>query len=106
MTVRRCDWVRSVTDAFAAEGFIAVAPDLLSGVTPAGSDHPFFVGETRVIPTVAAIGPRARTSRLDAVRSWALDLPVANGRLGMVGSVGARRPASPTRSTSPSCMRW
>ena len=58
---------------------------LLSGVTPAGSDHPFLVGETRVIPTVAAIGPRERTSRLDAVRSWALDLPGANGRLGMVG---------------------
>ena len=54
-------------------------------MTPAGSDHPFLVGETRVIPTVAAIGPRERTSRLDAVRSWALDLPGANGRLGMVG---------------------
>ena len=79
------DWVRSVADAFAAEGFIAVAPDLLSGVTRAGSDHPFFVGETRVIPTVAASGPRERTSRLDAVRSWVLDLPAANGRLGMVG---------------------
>src|SRR5512132_3255505 len=25
------DWVRSVADALAAEGFIAVAPDLLSG---------------------------------------------------------------------------
>ena len=47
--------------------------------------EPFLVGETRVIPTVAAIGPRERTSRLDAVRSWALDLPGANGRLGMVG---------------------
>ena len=79
------DWVRSVADAFAAEGFIAVAPDLLSGVTRAGSDHPFFVGETRVIPTVAASGPRERTNRLDAVRSWVLDLPAANGRLGMVG---------------------
>ena len=79
------DWVRSVADAFAAEGFIAVAPDLLSGVTPAGSAHPFLVGETRVVPSVTMIGPRERTSRLDAVRSWALGLPASSGRLGMVG---------------------
>ena len=29
--------------------------------------------------------PRERTSWLDAVRAWALDLPAADGRLGMVG---------------------
>ena len=79
------DWVRSVADAFAAEGFIAVAPDLLSGVTPDGGEHPFFVGEARIVPTVTMVGPRERTTRLDAVRSWALDLPAANGRLGAVG---------------------
>ncbi len=55
------DWVRSITDAYAAEGFIAVAPDLLSGMAPDGR------------------------SRLDAIRSWALDLPATNGRVGIVG---------------------
>lgn len=79
------DWVRSVADAFAAEGFVTVAPDLLTAATPAGSDHPFFLEETRIVPTVARIGPRERTTRLDAVRAWALDLPMANGRAGMVG---------------------
>ena len=68
------NWVRSVADAFAAEGFIAVAPDLFAGVTPGG-----------IIPTAPRITPRPRTSWLDAVRAWALDLPAANGRLGMVG---------------------
>ncbi len=68
------NWVRSVADAFAAEGFIAVAPDLFEGVTPGG-----------IIPTAPRITPRQRTSWLDAVRAWALDLPAANGRLGMVG---------------------
>ena len=79
------NWVRSVADAFAAVGFIAVAPDLLSGVTSAGSRQPFYLLETRVVPTVTMIGHRERRSWLDAVRSWALDLPVADGRLGMVG---------------------
>ena len=79
------NWVRSIGDAFAAEGFIAVAPDLLSAATPAGSDHPFFLEETRVVPTVSRISSRELTARLDAVRSWALDLPAASGPLGMVG---------------------
>lgn len=67
-------WVRSVADALAAEGFIAVAPDLFAGETPGG-----------LFPTEPGIRPRERTSWLDAVRAWALDLPAADGRLGMVG---------------------
>ena len=39
----------------------------------------------RIVPTVNAIGARERTSRLDAVRTWALGLPVADGRVGIVG---------------------
>ena len=38
-----------------------------------------------IIPTAPRIEPRERTSWLDAVRAWALDLPAADGRLGMVG---------------------
>ena len=30
------DWVQSVTDEFAAAGCVAIAPDLLSGMTPDG----------------------------------------------------------------------
>ncbi len=82
---RLSDWVRSVADALAAEGFLAVAPDLLSGPTPDGSDEAYFGGEDGLIPAVALIGPRERTRRLDAVRSWALNLPAASGRLGLVG---------------------
>ena len=79
------DWVRSVADAFAAEGFVAVAPDLLTGMAPDGGDGRFFVDGTRIVPTVDAIGPVERTSRLDAVRTWALGLPAADGRVGIVG---------------------
>ena len=68
------NWVRSVADALAAEGFIAVAPDLFAGVTPGG-----------LFPTEPGIRPRERTSWLDAVGAWALDLPATDGRLGIVG---------------------
>src|SRR5688572_27501339 len=30
------DWIRSVADQLAADGFIAIAPDLLSGIGPNG----------------------------------------------------------------------
>ena len=79
------DWVRSVADAFAAEGFVAIAPDLLKGMAPGGGDGRFFLDGMRIVPTVNAIGARERTSRLDAVRTWALDLPVAEERVGVVG---------------------
>ena len=75
-------WVRSIADALAAEGFLAVVPDLPSGLTPEGS---ILGGEDGLVPAVALIGPGTRTRRLDAVRSWALDLPAAEGRLGLVG---------------------
>ena len=75
-------WVRSIADALAAEGFLAVAPDLPSGLTPEGS---ILGGEDGLVPAVAMIGPGTRMRRLDAVRSWALDLPAADGRVGLVG---------------------
>ena len=67
------DWVRSIARALAAEGFIAVAPDLLASVTPGGS-FPLPHGR-----------PHERTSWLSAIRAWALDLPAANGQVGVVG---------------------
>ena len=79
------DWVRSVADAFAAEGFVAVVPDLLKGMAPGGGDGRFFIDGMRIVPAVNAIGARERTRRLDAVRTWALGLPVADGRVGIVG---------------------
>jgi len=77
------DWVRGVADTFAREGFIAVAPDLLSGMGPNGGGTD-SLGEdaTKVIRTLT---PEAVATRLDAVRAYALGLPAANGKVGSVG---------------------
>jgi len=77
------DWVRGVTDQLASDGFIAVAPDLLSGMGPNGGGTE-SLGEdvTKVIRTLT---PEAVTARLDAVRAYALGLPAANGKTGSVG---------------------
>src|ERR1700716_3846473 len=36
------DWVENVADEFAAAGYIAIAPDLLSGMAPNGGRTPDF----------------------------------------------------------------
>jgi carboxymethylenebutenolidase len=79
------DWIRGVADQFAAEGFIAVAPDLLSGMGPAGGGTASLGERDNVVATIRTLEPDERTRRLNAVRTYALDIPAGNGRLGSVG---------------------
>ncbi len=77
------DWVRGVTDQLAKDGFIAVAPDLLSGMGPNGGGTDSLGEEvTKVIRTLT---PETVAARLNAVRAYALGLPAANGKSGTVG---------------------
>ena len=77
------DWVRGVADQLAREGFIALAPDLLSGKGPGGGGTESLGDDVgKVIRTLA---PEAVNARLDAVRDYALKLPAARGRVGAVG---------------------
>lgn len=77
------DWIRSVADQLAADGFIAIAPDLLTGKNvPEGPDGPVPDSARAAIRTLR---PEDVQRRLDAVASYGMDLPAAEPRYGIVG---------------------
>ncbi len=85
------DWVENVTDEFAEAGFIAVAPDLLSGMAPNGGrtkDFPPSEGGGGFGPAGQAIGklpPDQITADLNAVADYCKSLPACNGKVCVVG---------------------
>jgi carboxymethylenebutenolidase len=78
------DWVRSVADELAAEGFIAVAPDLLSGFGPDGGGTESFKGDS-MRAAFGKLKDDELTKRLDAARDYALALPSATDKSASVG---------------------
>lgn len=78
------DWIRAVADALAAEGFIAVAPDLLSGMGPGGGGTESFAGDA-VREAIRGLTHEETARRLDDVRAWALALPAAGERCAALG---------------------
>src|SRR5438552_17472045 len=73
------DWIRAVADQLAADGFIAVAPDLLSGKGPGGGGTDAYSSRDDVTKAVSGLARDEVIARLDAVRDWALARPAANG---------------------------
>ena len=79
------EWVRAVADQVAAEGFIAVAPDLLSGIGPNGGGTDAFRSRDEAVKAILSLEPDERNRRLNAVRTYALNIPAGSGRIGSVG---------------------
>jgi carboxymethylenebutenolidase len=78
------DWVESVADEFAAAGYLAIAPDLLSGMAPNG-------GRTKDLPAngvgqaIGKLPPDQITADLNAVADYCRKLPASNGKVCVVG---------------------
>lgn len=79
------DWIRGVADQLAREGFIAVAPDLISGLGPNGGGSDSVPSRDDVVKLIRGVTPEMATARLDAVRDWAVHLPSANGKSATLG---------------------
>lgn len=79
------DWIRSVADQLGADGFIAVAPDLLSGRGPGGGGTEAVGSRDEVTKLVRAIKPEDVVKGLNAVRDYGMKLPAANGRTATIG---------------------
>src|SRR5688572_5341038 len=82
------DWIRSVADQLAKEGFIALALDLSSGLGPnAGNFDSFRFMDDRMRATQKL--PRDEVmARIKAVRDFAAKMPRSNGRTGSIGFCG------------------
>ncbi len=79
------DWIRAVADQLAREGFIAIAPDFVSGHGPGGGGTDSAASRDDVVKLVRESTPEETVSRLNAVRDYALKLPAANGQVATIG---------------------
>jgi len=79
------DWVRGLADQLAEAGYIAVAPDLLSGSAPGGGKTSDFESVDAATQAIYKLDPVQVTSDLDAVADYALRIPAANGKLVVAG---------------------
>jgi carboxymethylenebutenolidase len=80
------DWIRAVADQLAADGFIAIAPDLLSGKASGGggTDAAVKAGED-VRQLVRSLKPDEVVARLNGIREYGMKLPASNGKTATIG---------------------
>jgi carboxymethylenebutenolidase len=78
------DWVQSLTDQLAEAGYIAIAPDLLSGMGPNGGGTSSF-DRTGVGQAIRDLPPDQITADLNAVADYVSKLPAANGKVVVTG---------------------
>ncbi len=77
-------WVQAVADQLAAEGFITIAPDLLSGKGPGGGGTD-SVDPDRARELIGELQWEEIVRRVTAVAEYAASLPTARPQVGIVG---------------------
>ena len=74
------DWVQELADEVAEAGYIAVAPDLLSGMAPNGGRSK-DLAQNAAIEAIQKLNPDQITADLNAAADYGLKLPASNGKL-------------------------
>jgi len=78
------DWVQSLTDQLAEAGYIAIAPDLLSGMGPNGGGTS-SLDRSAVGQAIRDLPPDQITADLNAVVDYVSKLPASNGKVVVTG---------------------
>jgi carboxymethylenebutenolidase len=76
---------RGVADMLAEAGYIAIAPDLLSGMAPGGGKTSDIKSTDEATKVLYQLKPEQVTADLNAVADYAVKLPACNGKLTVCG---------------------
>lgn len=81
------DWVQSLTDQLAEAGYVAIAPDLLSGMGPNGGGTAEIQAQASdaVGKAIRDLPPDQITADLNAIADYVANLPAANGKIAVTG---------------------
>jgi carboxymethylenebutenolidase len=80
------DWAKEMADELAGQGFIVVAPDLLTGFGPNGGGTDAFpsTGDDRT-KAVSGLDAAIVNADLDAAADYAKKIPAGNGKIAVAG---------------------
>jgi carboxymethylenebutenolidase len=79
------DWVRAVADSVAEKGYVAIAPDLLSGTGPGGGNTDSYESVDAATQGIYKLDNNQVMADLDAVAAYAKKLDAASGKIATVG---------------------
>ncbi len=79
------DWARGMADQLAEAGYIALAPDLLSGSGPDGGGTSSFKNSDEARTGIYKLSPDQVTADLKAHVAYAKKIPAGNGKVAVIG---------------------
>jgi carboxymethylenebutenolidase len=79
------DWVRTVADKLAENGYLAIAPDFLSGTGPNGGRTSDFPTQDAAREGISKLSRDQVMADLDVAANYIRTLPSANGKLAVAG---------------------
>src|SRR5580698_10837608 len=79
------DWAKEMADELAGQGFIVIAPDLLTGFGPNGGGSSEFPSQDATMKAVSGLDKDVVNADLDAAADYGKHLPAADGKIAVAG---------------------